>query len=144
MNNPRFKVWDKLSKKIIYPNEIVFEPHSAIGTTWSVIEREKNIRVVVTDSLNAELMQSIEKTDADGYEFFLGDIVKHPQYLGLWEIIYTPYATVGLKQIRHITNCKDQDCFGQTIMIIEDWENIKHIGNKFENPELLQGEKKHR
>ena len=142
MNNPKFRAWDKKLKKWVDGGDgfhLTGEAMLIAGIFQTKYYSENVYKRLYRD---VEITQQIEKNDKNNHELYLGDIVKHPQYLGLWELVYTPFATVGIQQIRHVANNKGQDCFGQVITLIQDWEQIEYVGNKFENAELLKGEKK--
>ena len=132
MNNPKFRAWDKKIKNWVDGGDGFHLTGEAMLIGGLFQNKHYSENVYKRLYRDVEITQYIEKNDKNNHELYIGDIVKHPQYLGLWELVYTPFATVGIKQIRHITNSKGQDCFGQVITLIQDWEQIEYVGNKFE------------
>jgi len=123
-----FRFWDKLTKKIIYPEEVWFKPKSIdLCSKWAVVHRVEGLAFSITDSCNAELMQYTGLKDKNGKEIYEGDIFKYYPYQSLPEI-----GKVLFKDACFIYNIH-----GDEYMLSELNNQIEVIGNIHENKDLL-------
>ena len=136
----KFKVWDKENKKMIYNPEV-----KNLDLSFT------KINLVFRDN-EWEYLQFTGLKDEDGKEIYEGDIVR--MYLGDGTIIEDGVIKFGLKQAFYIKYFGDsgQYCYMQekgsgsfsdnlenlNIYNEIDCDDLKIIGNKYENPELLK------
>lgn len=108
----KFRAWDKENKKMIYNPDFVF-PNYAM---------DENASVFV-------LMQYTGLKDKNGKEIYEGDIVKYS-----WLPKDHPQHETGVVVVEDIRNIPS--------ILTKGWTfEIEVIGNIFENPELLKGDR---
>ncbi len=128
MRVPKFRAWDKISKKIFPVTTIDF------GQLHVMIE-EINGLLCERDFDEIELMQSTGLKDKNGKEVYDGDIVKFTLTDG-FSYVVDEYGVVEYKLGDfYILN-------GLTEYLISNinTNDIEVVGNIYENPELLEGE----
>lgn len=125
---PKFRAWDKISKKMFPVMMIDFaQPH--------VMIEEINGLLCERDFDEIELMQSTGLKDKNDKEIFDGDIVKFTITNG-FNYVVDEYGAVSYEfGDFYVIN-------GLAKYLISDIDTneVEVIGNEFENPELLKGE----
>lgn len=117
MREIKFRAWDKLGKKMERVYAIDF--NDAFG--WDVCITLNNYRKFA----EVELMQFTGLKDKNGKEIYEGDIVN-----------YTMFDD-GERVEKHVIQWQeDRDVIGWSLLPGD--ENVEVIGNKWENPELLE------
>lgn len=124
----KFRVWDKPSKKILYPQEVWIRDNG-----FDSITRKEGICFSKTNNLNGILMQYTSLKDKNGKEIYEGDIVR-------WVDKYRMYETEGISEIVwRDTGFDIKDSrMGYEGELLIDWDDLEVIGNIYENPELLK------
>lgn len=156
MRTFKFRVYDKLTKRmiteenvydIIHTEEAIWDMGRAgeynrcnpyVGDEWhpvSNIERFKLINYFNENSDRFELMQYIGLKDKNGTEIFEGDLIKIYSYYYDEDIVFKIVYSENEAQFEIIG---DNLCI--TFDDVYDYE-CEVIGNVYENPELLEGEK---
>ena len=138
MNNIKFKVWDKISKKLY--------PVTGIRFTGANGEAHKiSFNEISRDASECVLLQSTGKFDQDGVEIYEGDKIAYCYYddmeykneddINRSVVPATAFKTV-VKQ-KGIVDTEGHDEY-KLIDWLSSWDyHFKVIGNKFENPELM-------
>ena len=130
MREIKFRAWDKENKKMFEPSELVQEPNLVVGYLDS-----SGCPKTYDD---IELMQFAGLYDKNGKEIYEGDIVDSGQSAGS--------PNTALKNRVKITGEvffeKGKFMFGNPKSKYKKWLidflPFEIIGNKFENPELLE------
>lgn len=132
MRVPKFRAWDKISKKMFPVMMIDF------GQSYVMIE-EINGLWCERDFDEIELMRLTGLKDKNGKEIFEGDIVKYKYGVNTFTEVVTydkDFAGFGLV---------DDDGYGSTVFTFGelaedvDFSSLEVVGNIYENPELLKG-----
>lgn len=116
----KFRVWDRVNKIMIYPEEIWFKKDK-----FSVIQRRLGCAWSITDSLNADLMENLLLEDSYGTTVFEDDIVKISRLNRLSGNSFDEYILMNRKNAEF-----HQDIMGAIL-------KTEIVGNKHENPEKL-------
>ena len=135
----KFRVWDKPTKKMIYPEEIWLK-----GDTWNVVERINGMGFSISDNLNGYLMQSTGLHDKNGREIYEGDCLKINLPMGgFWgnvkvqktgQVIYEPDYAGYIVQWEYTKN-QHHERLGCDLAF-----DSEIIGNIYETPELVKSE----
>lgn len=131
MRVPKFRAWDKISKKMFPVMMIDF------GQSYVMIE-EINGLWCERDFDEIELMRPTGLKDKNGKEIFEGDIVKYKYKKCTFTDIATYskfYAFFGLKD-----DTGDLICSFDWLLENVGKDGFEVIGNIYENPELLEEE----
>ena len=122
---PKFRVWfdsEMYDKPVVYDGEFYLD--------WREFENGETYN-------GAVLMQSTRLRDKNGVEIFEGDIVRYeccPE-------IYVEEVIYDNKHCNFGTIDKDGETFSFNALISDIHVGcFEVIGNKYENPELLEGE----
>ena len=118
----KFRIWDAETKSLMSPET----------NTNFVVDEKGNLRFFFLDG-ECEITQFTGLKDKNGKEIFEGDILKDINKV-IWEVRYELnefgiYATTS-EFIKAVEMGEKYECFNW-------WEGCEVIGNKFENPELL-------
>ena len=124
---PKFRAWDKEFKEMVHVNALVFD-EQVIKATY------QNGNIVKEDVKNYELMQSTGLKDKNGREVFEGDIVdyKGRKAIVSWHGSYASFIYRFVDEL-HKRNAKWEPLYLA-------YYHFEVVGNKFENPELLEVE----
>ena len=134
----KFRVWDKISKKIY--------PVTGIRFTGANGEAHKiSFNEIARDASECVLLQFTGLTDKNGVEIYEGDILAYCHYddmeyknendINRSVVPETAYRTF-VKQ-KGIVDTEGHDEY-KLIDWLSNWDyHFKVIGNKFENPELM-------
>lgn len=127
----KYRAWDKVNKEMYEIGYIDFANNKA---QLAIIKDQVCYKQFVADLKDIELLQYTEEKDVHGNEIYEGDIV----YQEFYDRIEETHGFTGVVKQEEgswwIDNEKDH---GERL-----WSevNLNHIkGNRFENPELLQG-----
>lgn len=124
---PKFRAWDKISKKIFPVMMIDF------GQSYVMIE-EINGLWCERDFDDVELMQYTGLRDKNGREIYEGDVVRY-------ECCFESYVEEVIYDDKHCnfgTIDKDEKTFSFDALISDfDVNCFEVVGNKYENLELL-------
>lgn len=123
---PKFRAWDKLDKEIYGVEEINW-----FNGEFDFIGDGITFK---RDAEDVELMQSTGLKDKNGKEIFEGDIV---DYKGRKAVIkwHGSYASFIY---RFVDELKERNSEWHPLFLA--YYHVEVIGNKFENPELLEVE----
>lgn len=125
MRELKFRVWDTFAKKMTYPEGVIFTNGKGRGVISEGV-------ITFSYCLNADgrdiFMQYTGLCDKNGKEIYEGDIVRTNDKK-TWEIIFhgARFYANGL-------------CIGQGARRLIDCP-FEVIGNIYENPELMEGER---
>lgn len=139
---PKFRAWDKLTKTMISVEAISYTEEVIYPFNGKVIKRFVPFKDIV-------LMQSTGLKDKSGVEIFDGDVVAYfdgDEQISENVIIrygkHTDEASVLEEKPKHIgfyVEVTEETATFDVIDMYEDFkEDIKVIGNIYENPELLE------
>ena len=113
MREIKFRAWDKENKEMVEVELLGKRILLIKNGEWENIE-------------DFEVMQYTGLKDKNGHEIYEGDIVRC--YGGAyWNGIYEYNYVIEVRDIRDLNE-------------IVHSENVEILGNKYENPELLEGE----
>lgn len=112
MREIQFRAWDKYMKRLSYVREIKFQGGKILKARLGVDS--------VLDGKNIELMQNTGLKDKNGVDIYEGDILE----------IY------GVVEFGYIDGSYDGD-YGIGFNVNPFADDLKIIGNIYENPELL-------
>ncbi|MGH1867203.1 YopX family protein [Enterococcus durans] len=129
---PKFRAWDKRKNVMRDVAVLHFTKNGKINSIeyWITPTELKTYHV-----RNVELMQSTRLKDKNGVEIFEGDLVEHDDNInGVWE---TFEACEIVYDEGYAQFCFKWDAGN----FLTDYRNLNVIGNIYENPELLEGEK---
>ena len=131
MREIKFRAWDNQKNKMVF----MFEETKIVlsETEWEFGENEQD--EMIYGSSGSSLMQFVELKDKNGKEIFEGDIIKRD-----WK------ADGSLNEGFDLFVCELQGQRWLHSLDGNEWSDIfegkdEIIGNKFENPELLEGKK---
>lgn len=139
MKEIKFRAWDKVNKRYIYiadesnDTAIWFDENG-----WYVVETFTGSPVELFSHVNGVLEQSTGLKDKNGKEIYHKDIVRTPNGILVieWNQLHNCWALFKNGSMRKeiISDWVNED--GTTPV---QWEvkEFEVIGNKFENPELL-------
>lgn len=133
MREIKFRAWDNVKSEMYYAGEegnISFGLDSNGIVAYDITEEEKEFKVLH----HLQYMQYTGLNDKNDNPIYEGDIVKindHPfqgsiDINGNYEVYHNEYMELS--------------CGGWYLHRMRHWAEV--IGNKFKNPELLQGGKK--
>lgn len=91
--------------------------------------------VLVSDPINATLVRATGLKDKHGRMIFEGDIVKGSRWLDNRDPEKQKISFIVYKQSGFWV---DEESFGYEGEDLWSWQNIEVIGNKWDNPELLE------
>ena len=130
MRNIKFRVWDTEENKF---REMGFMINQ-YGSLMQYGEFEK-MKKISKDRY--KIMQYTGLKDKEGKEIYEGDIVKFKTMIGSEQT-----GVVVLHQGEYCAEIKrkNHSSYYRLYEFYEDNENIKIVGNKYENPELKGGE----
>lgn len=124
---PKFRAWDKISKKMFPVMMIDFVQ------SYVMIE-EINGLLCERDFDDVELMQYTGLKDENGREIYEGDVVRY-------ECCFESYVEEVIYDDKHCnfgTIDKDEKTFSFDVLISDfDVDCFEVVGNKYENLELL-------
>ncbi|NGU31195.1 hypothetical protein G6Z34_13985 [Clostridium perfringens] len=133
----KFRVWEPLNKNMQYLNFALYENKGQVNHWVLPLDHQccsdKNYTIMNLN--NVEIMQYIGLKDKDGIEIYEGDILintnKSKLNLGMDNQKYlVVYKTLGF-------NLKP---LFKGMALKFDYDDLKKIGNIYENPELLNEE----
>jgi len=129
MREIKFRAWDRMRNRMLYPTEISFNYDGKIDV-WYGIDIDEKIRTT-----QEFIMQYTELKDKNGKEIYCGDIVQYGLRRSVIEFIENGYKAVSRIQRR---NQGKRDWFKQEGIKDDIWSDCEIIGNIYENPELLE------
>lgn len=127
MQDLKFRAWDKKNNRIFYPNSLMnfTNPHKC---TYAVQHHKDGS---LTSSYDCILMQWTGLFDKNGVEIYEGDIVIEPfWWWGCGRVVLDEKYNGQL--LRWVIEMAD----GSKIYNYWEFDKIKVIGNRYENPEL--------
>ena len=131
MREIKFRAWNKEENIMCYENED-FDADYWDGHYASILE-------VINNSLKADryiFMQYTGLKDKNGKEIYEGEVLQDSDCV--YEVIFE-YGCFDVKVIKVLKNVGTQKGMTyQLSFIISDNDNIKVMGNIYENPELLE------
>ncbi|MHC1575972.1 MAG: YopX family protein [Methanosarcinaceae archaeon] len=142
MRDIKFRAWDEQQKTMHKVDDIKYCP-AGIRVFENVIA-ENGRRIIssgIGDVINspAVLMQYTGLHDVNGKEIFDGDIIRRTEYKpGIYTVIWDEYRVAWwLKNIKQ-RELEYADDYCQ--LLNNGWEQSRNevIGNRFENPELME------
>ena len=155
MREIKFRAWDKKTKKMRAVNSIVFHYEEEcfdfdnsrlpkVVNLWGKDIIEDKAIVLHREIKDVELMQYTGLKDKNGKEIYEGDIVKTYDAQGnescIAQILWADYGlndgwcSKGIKSLIEYDKRLFEIGFGKS-----DARDCEVIGNKFDNPELLEG-----
>lgn len=123
----KYKAWDKNKEKFV---DLDKEPY-VIDLGSGMVIALGNENELSEEATNIELLQSTGVVNIQKVEIFEGDVVKthygeHGRHIGVVEFSSGKFESIGVKQYWLIHELLDGTC--------------EVIGNKYENPELIEFE----
>ncbi len=135
MNNKKFRVWDKLEKKFIYPDK-GYQGHYILSLDGKFHNLQNG-----SGGSEYDVQQFIGILDKNMKEVYEGDVVETDD--GLGEVVYfhdhcaygintdisfSLFLTLSLKNIEVVGNMKESYIYDEkgTLMTREDYEKITH------------------
>ena len=110
----KFRAWDKENEVMVYPKGILFDGR-VVNFSCGILEPFEG----------CELMQYTGLKDKNGTEIYEGDIVD---------------VVNGITVVTYDDGCFRAKLNGSNYRL-SGWKSVEVIGNIYENPELLDGEK---
>lgn len=124
---PKFRVWDKVNKKLKQVYSIDFDENGEIQSIKDEYTKPNEVYAMF-EMEYFELMQSTGLKDKNGVEIYEGDIVKN-----IYDEIYV------VKWFDAGFHLEEKYNGGFDYSELHFGDNKKVIGNIYENPELLEG-----
>jgi hypothetical protein len=135
VNNKKFRVWDKLEKKFIYPDK-GYQGHYILSLDGKFHNLQNG-----SGGSEYDVQQFIGILDKNMKEVYEGDVVETDD--GLGEVVYfhdhcaygintdisfSLFLTLSLKNIEVVGNMKESYIYDEkgTLMTREDYEKITH------------------
>jgi len=126
MREIKFRAWNDISKEMLYHGKDIQ------GLIWW------NEFGEIQSLAKAELMQSTGLKDKNGKEIYEGDIFEYEYVLGegyKYKTTDNPEMFNGVD----VVGFANSEFIGENrYLMLSRYVNIKVIGNKFDNPELLE------
>ena len=162
MREFKFRAWDKMRSRMLYSEDFHSVSFRTSGDIFTAYPKEKkglSSKSILISSETGYLMQSIGLKDSKNVEIYEGDIVRwddgstNRQHLSekaiYWrvaQVVYEPGCFIFRPIPGKSINCNPTSDFKcGSFMYSPDasaYENIMEIiGNIYESPELLAGEK---
>ena len=143
----KFRIWDKTSNRMLYQDDferVELDTKNKMVTLIAEEESDKSHYVLdYEDGIEAEIMQYTGlKNNNDGTELYEGDILESPLWEGEpYEIVFKDQAFKARDIRKKIVH--DSDLFFTLDDLLSGCagDTFKVIGNIYENPELLEGER---
>ncbi|WP_257144616.1 YopX family protein [Bacillus toyonensis] len=126
----KIRAWDNVKDRMYYAGEeddVVFHFESNGIVATDITEDEEEFRTL----RHLKYMQYTGLKDSNGNEIYDGDIVKISGHPFQGSIDIDGNYVVGYNELMELS------CGGWYLHRMRHWAEV--IGNKFENPELLQG-----
>ncbi|PEO30889.1 hypothetical protein CN589_07785 [Bacillus toyonensis] len=130
MGRMKIRAWDNVKDRMYYAGEeddVVFHFESNGIVATDITEDEEEFRTL----RHLKYMQYTGLKDSNGNEIYDGDIVKISGHPFQGSIDIDGNYVVGYNELMELS------CGGWYLHRMRHWAEV--IGNKFENPELLQG-----
>ena len=137
----KFRVWDKTSDSMLYQDDferVELDTKNKMVTLIAEEESDKSHYVLdYEDSIEAEILQYTGLKDKNGKEIYEGDILGRHEY---WPIRIE--YDKGCFMVRDLDKVRYNNLIlNVPICNFESINDWKVIGNIYENPELLEGER---
>ncbi|PRT73580.1 hypothetical protein C6A24_06340 [Streptococcus anginosus] len=121
--NPKFRVWDKLRKRMSTVDRIYFDTEG--------VQLRDNSGLYWRDFRDIILMQSTDLKDKNSTEIFEGDVLKNNDYpnqtfICKHSMLQASFQAESLNGLLTLSLWKDEE---------RDWQVL---GNIYENPELME------
>ncbi|PEA32960.1 hypothetical protein COO13_11775 [Bacillus toyonensis] len=126
----KFRAWDKVNKEMYRVGYIDF-PSKKVQL--AIIQDGICYKAFEADLKDVELLQYTGLKDSNGNEIYDGDIVKISGHPFQGSIDIDGNYVVGYNELMELS------CGGWYLHRMRHWAEV--VGNKFENPEILQGGK---
>ena len=148
MKNFKFRLWDNVENKMVYPNERLNELFliDCSGFPYLLRKIEEKVEVAAVWQ-RFEVMLWSGRQDKNGRDIYDGDIVEFERYGQ--KIRGLVVVTVGDRYVVQLTSATDSYTIGEHEVSVPitfyewnnpvfDWADLVVIGNKFENSQLLR------
>jgi uncharacterized phage protein (TIGR01671 family) len=146
MREIKFRAWSKQHKEMLDVREIGFKQNGGIEFVILIKPRQINERGDIgfefpkkyIDGNSLKLMQHTGLKDKNGKEIYEGDIFEYEYVLGegyKYKTTDNPEMFNGVD----VVGFANSEFIGENrYLMLSRYVNIKVIGNKFDNPELLE------
>jgi len=139
-----FRVWDTNEEKMFYNNFVV----SSTGQAYYIINRDND--EIIAQKINGTVMKKTNKRDNQGKRIYVGDILEWTNSQYDYDM-FCPFS-LNEKERREFFATKHKGIVKENSSswlrykvdnyslqeLLEYHDNVKIIGNIFENPELLK------
>lgn len=137
----KFRVWDKTSNRMLYHDDferVELDTKNKVVTLIADEESDNSHEVLdYEDGIEAEILQYTGLKDKNGKEIYEGDILERHEY---WPIRIE--YDKGCFMVRDLDKVRYNNLIlNVPICNFESINDWKVIGNIYENPELLEGER---